>query len=541
MLSLFDSNCVIGKRSVRRSGRAGEAEIYSLESLLAEMDYAGIDDALVYHSLAREYDSMLGNRQLMDEISGYERLQPCWVLMPHGTGEMPRPEVLVREMLERGVKAARLFPSDHLFSLSDWCSGELLGELENRGIVVIIEIDQIGWDGLHGLCSRFPNLSVIIANLSYRVNRYLYPLLEKFKNLYVETSGYQIHRGVEALCARFGVERLVFGTRLPYFTPGPAITMVQYSLISAKEKEMIAGGNLRRLLDYGRADQSSGTGGTGIPACHVGQESHPTEPHDLKNMAALARSLEGELVIDSHTHMGPYFNFHIPDNDAGSMIEVMDRLGVSMACTSPHVGITPDFKVGNDMAAQAMRDYPGRFFGYITINPNYPEEIIEEIERCYDLGMRGFKIHPSLHGYPADGENLRSMWEYANERGLPVLSHTWAGDRTCSPGVLGKLADEYPNVPVILGHSGGTPAGYDEAVEVAKKRKNVFLETCGSGVVYGMIERFVREVGADKILFGSDMPFVNANAQIGKILYARISDQDKRSILGLNMAGLIGL
>jgi len=75
---------------------------------------------------------------------------------------------------------------------------------------------------------------------------------------------------------------------------------------------------------------------------------------------------------------------------------------------------------------------------------------------------------------------------------------------------------------------------------VAKKRDNVFLETCCSSVIYGVIEKMVREIGSDKILYGSDMPFVNANAQIGKILYARISDDDKRKILGKNMARIIG-
>ncbi|MFC1716899.1 amidohydrolase family protein [Candidatus Poribacteria bacterium] len=524
MVNFFDCNCVIGMRGIRRAGVAGEAEFYSIEGLMAEMDYAGIGDALVYHSLAKEYVPMLGNRQLMDEINCHERLHPCWVVMPHGTGEMPHPEALVNEMIEQDVKAARLFPSDHLFSLSDWCSGELLTQLEKHGIVVIIQMDQIGWDGLHGLCSRYPDLSVIITNLSYRINRYLYPLLEKFKNVYVETSGYQIHKGMETLCAKFGAERIIFGTRMPSFTPGPAVNMINYSLISSEEKGMIAGGNLRRLLGVGRTHGCA-----------------PTEASDIKETAALGRALEGELVIDSHTHMGPYFNFHIPDNDAGSMMEVMDRLGVNLACTSPHVGITPEFRMGNDMAAQAVQDHPGRFFGYITINGNYPDDIPEEIERCYSMGMRGFKIHPSLHGYPANGENLRPMWEFADEKGLPVLSHTWAGDGMCSPGILGKLAEEYTNAQVILGHSGGTLAGYDEAVEVAKKQENVFLETCSSSVVYGMIERFVREVGADRILFGSDMPFVNANAQIGKILYAKIPDQDKRKILGLNMAGIIGL
>ncbi len=52
MVGFFDCNCVIGMRSVRRSGVVGEAEFYSLEDLLAEMDYAGIGNALVYHSLA---------------------------------------------------------------------------------------------------------------------------------------------------------------------------------------------------------------------------------------------------------------------------------------------------------------------------------------------------------------------------------------------------------------------------------------------------------------------------------------------------------
>ena len=516
MLSFFDSNCVIGRRSIRRSEQP--TEFYTLESLLAEMDYAGIDKALVYHSLAKEYDPTLGNRKLLDEIKGNDRLCPCWVIMPHTTGEMPSPDALTNEMTACGVKAVRLFPSDHLFSLSDWSCDELLKELENHNIVVIIELDQIGWDGINSLCSRYPRLPVIITNLNYRIDRYLYPLLDRFKNLHIEISGYQVHRGIEAICSRFGAEKLIFGSRMPYFIPGPAMALVEYSLISPKDKSLIASGNLGRLL---------------------GIENKPSERKISGENIGVFSFLKGELVIDAHTHMGPYYNFHIPDNDSDSMIEVMDRLGVSLACTSPHVGITPDFKMGNDIALQAMRKHSGRFFGYITINPNYPEEIMQELERCYEMGMRGIKIHPSLHGYPADGDNLRAMWEFAAEKSLPVLSHTWAGDRTCSPSVMGKLADEYPSVTVILGHSGGTLSGYNESIEVAKKRENVFLETCGSSVFYGVIEMMTEGVGADKILFGSDMPFVNANAQIGKILYARISDEDKRKILGLNMANIL--
>ncbi|MEK7400394.1 MAG: amidohydrolase family protein [Candidatus Poribacteria bacterium] len=521
MQNFIDCNCVIGRRSIRRTGDSSETEFYTLESLVDEMDYAGIGRALVYHSIAREYSPMFGNRKLMDEIRGNERFYPCWVVMPDSTDEMPNPEALVKEMKQSNVKCARMFPTEHLFSLSDWSCGNLLKELERNGIVLIIELDHIGWDGIDSLCGRYPKLPVIITNLNYRINRYLYPLLEKHKNLLIETSGYQVHSGIEDVCSRFGARRLIFGSRMPFWTPGPAVTLVEYSLISQKEKALIAGGNLSRLL---RIKPSVKTKKIEKDESHINIYSLP---------------LKDEIIIDAHTHMGPYFNFHIPDNNADGMIKVMDRLGIIMACTSPHIGITPDFKMGNDIAYEAMQEYRGRFFGYITINPNYPEEIPQELERCYNLGMRGIKIHPSLHGYPANGANLKPMWEFAQEKSLPVLSHTWAGDGTCSPTILGKLAEQYPLVPVILGHSGGTLSGYYESIEAAKKRENVFLETCCSSVIYGIIEMFVNKIGADRIIFGSDMPFVNANAQIGKILHAKISDDDKRKILGLNMAKLI--
>jgi len=519
MLKFFDCNCVIGKRSIRRSGESNAEEFYTLQSLLSEMDYAGIDEALVYHSLAKEYSPTVGNKKLMEEIKNNDRLHPCWVVMPSSTGEMPESESLISEMLDNGVRAVRLFPTDHSYSLADWSCGELFGELENHKILTLIEIDQIGWDGLNSLCTRHPNLPIVILNLNYRINRYLYPLMDKFPNLNIEISGYQMHRGVDAICSRFGAGRLIFGSRMPFFTPGPAMAMVEYALISQKEKSLIASGSLQRLL------------GIELKA--------ETKSPENKNINVFSLPLKGELIIDAHTHMGPYYNFHIPYNDSDGMVEVMDRMGVSLACTSPHIGITPDFVMGNDIAYEAMQKHTGRFFGYITINPNYPEDIMPELERCYKMGMRGIKLHPSLHGYPADGANFKQMWEFASEKKLPVLSHTWAGDRTCSPTIMGKLADEYPSVPILLGHSGGTMDGFRESIEAAKNRENIFLETCCSAIFHGITEMLVNGVGANKIVFGSDMPFVNANAQIGKILYARISDEDKLKILGLNMAKIL--
>ena len=56
---------------------------------------------------------------------------------------------------------------------------------------------------------------------------------------------------------------------------------------------------------------------------------------------------------------------------------------------------------------------------------------------------------------------------------------------------------------------------------------------------FGEIERLVKEAGSDKLLFGSDIPYLDAGFQIGSIIYSQIKDEDKRKILGTNMLNII--
>jgi len=253
------------------------------------------------------------------------------------------------------------------------------------------------------------------------------------------------------------------------------------------------------------------------------------------------RKLEGVLIVDAHCHMGPWFNFHIPYCDARGMVEVMDSLGVTAACPAAHLSIGPDHVAGNSIVLEAMRDHPGRFHGYATINPNYPEEIEAELIRCKDAGMRCIKLHPGTHKYPADGENCRIVYEFAARSGLPVLLHTWKTDSNCTPALFEKLAAEYPQVSFLLGHSGGGYEGVQESIRVARQRPNVFLETCYSGRFWGRIEMMVNGAGADRVLWGSDFPFLDASAALGEVVYAKVSDAQKEKILGRNMAALLGL
>lgn len=252
-LQLFDSNCMLGRIIAPKPGFP-----LSVKELLKVMDDFDIAEALVYHAMSKEYHPADGNQVLLeslDEIAQADRLHAQWVVMPSHTAEFPDERELVERMVARGIRAARVFPhpESHNFSLSHWVSGKLLQELESRRVPLFLDQEQIGWDTVHDLCGRYPKLPLVLTNVGYRVNRLLYPLLEKFQNLYVELSSYCGHRAIEAIVERFGAQKLLFGTRLPYFTPGAAVGMLRYAEISDSDRKRIGGDNLRKLL--GRVGQ----------------------------------------------------------------------------------------------------------------------------------------------------------------------------------------------------------------------------------------------------------------------------------------------
>lgn len=244
-LQYFDCNCSFGMRGIVEPG-----SFHKAGDLVERMRHYGIKRALVYHSMAREYNPAVGNSMLMKEITDDPSFYPLWVVMPHHTGEFPEPEELRRRMKEYNVRAVRMFPApaEHCYSLARWNCGELLSMLEACKIPLFIGLAQLDWERLHELCSDYPGLKIIVTELGYSVDRDLYPLLKKFENLYIETTGYKVHSGIEEICGRFGAHRLIFGSRMPEYSGGSAVSMINYARITENEKKMIAGENLEKLL-----------------------------------------------------------------------------------------------------------------------------------------------------------------------------------------------------------------------------------------------------------------------------------------------------
>ncbi|MGQ9515375.1 MAG: amidohydrolase family protein [Thermoproteota archaeon] len=238
--------------------------------------------------------------------------------------------------------------------------------------------------------------------------------------------------------------------------------------------------------------------------------------------------IEDEVVIDAHTHIGNYFNlYYIPYGGVRGILEQLDRLGIKKICAFSFAGINSDYVLGNDYVMQAVKEYPDRIVGYATVNANYPESWIQELERCRRGGLRGIKIICEYQGTKTEEINFTSLFEYANENRLIIINHYWG-----RPEFLDSLAKRYSEACFIIGHYS------TEYVEVLRKRENVYQCTCAA-LMFRDIENLLERVKADKIVYGSDLADLDGPFGLAPILYAKIHDDDKRLILGINMQRIL--
>lgn len=256
----------------------------------------------------------------------------------------------------------------------------------------------------------------------------------------------------------------------------------------------------------------------------------------IAQILSKGKPLQNYEIIDCHAHLGQWFNFNTPRYDGKSLVDVMDILGIDKMCISALLSIGPDFVAGNEWVSQVVKRYPGRFFGYIGVDPHYPKINFKEIHRHWEKNMNAIKTHPETHDYAPDGREYRRVYEFLQEKKGLVLSHVWGVDAVKT---FGKLAGEYDDVIFILGHSGGKPKAIYEAIEVANKYKNIYLDLTGSYHYEGIVELMTNEVGADRVLFGTDAPFLDARPAVGRVGYADISDEEKMKIMGKNMKNIL--
>jgi predicted TIM-barrel fold metal-dependent hydrolase len=199
-------------------------------------------------------------------------------------------------------------------------------------------------------------------------------------------------------------------------------------------------------------------------------------------------------------------------------------MGIDLTAVSSIPGTIGGWTRDNDRVIEAVRRYPDRFLGYITVNAHAPGSVVPECERCWEAGCRALKLH-SGQGLDYDHPNLAPALDFARERGCPILFHVWGRELEH----MEPLIDRYHQNTWILAHAGCVDR--ENYARVASEHGNAVLETCFSRCPKGLLEYFVDQGLEDKVLWGSDAEFYASTHQFGRVLFAELPEGVKKKLL----------
>jgi hypothetical protein len=219
--------------------------------------------------------------------------------------------------------------------------------------------------------------------------------------------------------------------------------------------------------------------------------------------------------------------------DTSDLEALLDEAGIDRAVLMPAVTIKPD---NHGMVKKTQGN--SRFIPCALLNPHFGEEAIVELEiGVREWGVRGLKLMPTKHGYRLNTEGVHQLMAKCAEFNIPVSVHSEGG--WANPLFIGVLAESFPDVPVIMDHM-GYRYWVAEAIEAAKRTPNLYLATTAVMEPH-FIAQAIKSVGVERIVFGSNGPFVIPKMQVEVIKFLQLSSEDEAKVLGGTLAKLYGL
>jgi predicted TIM-barrel fold metal-dependent hydrolase len=215
---------------------------------------------------------------------------------------------------------------------------------------------------------------------------------------------------------------------------------------------------------------------------------------------------------------------------AEQLLEAMDAAGVDMA-----VACSLGQAVDNSYIRTAQQRWPDRIIGFGQVDPRW-QDPAAAVAECARAGLRGIKLHPTLHGYHiCDHGLLDPVLAACADHGLAILVNA-LDDLFCAPLGIEEVARPFPQVPVLIAHM-GTVWNVMEAILVAERTANLYLETSSAQLLD--VRTAYRRLGPDKIIMGTDWPGSDFDLERAKIARAVPDATDRAKVEGGNLARLL--
>lgn len=248
-------------------------------------------------------------------------------------------------------------------------------------------------------------------------------------------------------------------------------------------------------------------------------------------------------IIDCHGHCSVDGSYSL---SADETVESLDLYGIDRICCSAPItqGTSPPEAVSarNDLILGAMRKYPDRIMGQCFLIPGHARHMQDEITRCIvDNGMIGVKLY---HQHKITDPVQFPMIERCIELGVPILVHAGYPAapelRESQPNIatgehFAEIARRYPEALFICAHIGGG-GDWERQIKGLREAPTVYVDTAGSVADSGMIERCVRELGVERVLFACDGSMERG---LGKMRDADLTDEQRRMIYSENFLKIL--
>jgi predicted TIM-barrel fold metal-dependent hydrolase len=247
------------------------------------------------------------------------------------------------------------------------------------------------------------------------------------------------------------------------------------------------------------------------------------------------------MIIDDHVHVHEW-SFQKGDREfeVDYVVELMDEWGIDKSIimdSLAYIGL--DQRTSNDYTRAAVDAYPDRLIGFANIKPPQGIEACRaEMERTIgEWGFRGIKLHPQVDRYPINDRRLvYPVMELALAHDVPVWVHT-GHQPNATPTQMGTLARDFPEAKLIIGHMGS--GMFYDAMVMSQRYRNLYVDiSLQGGHAFGAA---CEELGAGKLLYGSDAPYASPGSMKRIIEESTLSDSDKALVLGCNIARILNL
>ncbi|HEY5909009.1 MAG TPA: amidohydrolase family protein [Verrucomicrobiae bacterium] len=248
-------------------------------------------------------------------------------------------------------------------------------------------------------------------------------------------------------------------------------------------------------------------------------------------------------IWDAHCHLGGVPGT-TPEARLARLLEYADRVGIARLCISMGMQWAEDpapeqLRQSNDEVLRAIRAHPDRAFGFVYVNPKHTQASLDELNRCVRDGpMVGVKLWVAQR---CNAPTLDPLIARATELQAPVLQHTWLKITGNLPGEstpmdLAELAARHPQARLVCGHTGGD---WEVGIRTIRPHRNIYADLAGGDPVAGLTELAVRELGADRVLYGSDAGGRSFASQLAKVHGANIPEAVRRLIFAQNLKRLL--